>query len=84
MTIIDEYCEKIGKEVDEKMIEFLNSNGYKVDKPYTREKILELADKLKREGKKISHKVVTEKVILDDETGEYKAIDKIEFKLEDI
>ena len=84
ISIIDEYSEKIIKELDEKRFEFLNSNGYKIDKPYTIEKILELIDKLKRDGKKITHQVVTEKVIPDDETGEYKVIYKIEFKLEDI
>ena len=82
MREIDEWYEKIAKEIDEKMFEFLNNNGYKVEKPYAREKALEVAEQLKQDGKKITHKVVVDKIILED--GEYKVIYKLQFELEEI
>ena len=82
MKEIDDWCEKTAKEIDEKFFEFLNNNGYKVEKPYTREKALEVAEQLKRDGKKITHEAVVDKIVFGD--GEYKVINKLQFKLEEL
>lgn len=79
MKEIDDWCEKTAKEIDEKFFEFLNNNGYKVEKLYTREKALEIAEQLKRDGKKITHEAVVDKIVLED--GKYKVINKLQFKV---
>ena len=84
MKEIDDWCEKTAKEIDEKMFEFLNNNGYKVEKPYTREKALEVAEQLKRDGKKLTHEAVVDKIVFDEENDSYQVINKILFKLEEL
>ena len=51
MSIIDQYCEDMAKQIDEANIEFLAQNGYKIEKPYTIEKIKQLQEQLDKEGK---------------------------------
>lgn len=82
MKEIDEWCKKVAKEIDEKCFEFLNKNGYKVEKPYTREKVLKIAEQLKREGKKITREVIVDKIIF--ENREYNVINKLQFKIENL
>ena len=84
MKEIDDWCEKTAKEIDEKFFEFLNNNGYKVEKPYTREKAFEIAEQLKRDGKKNTHEVVVDKIVFDEENNRYQVINKILFKLEEV
>ena len=82
MREIDDWCDEIAKSIDNKTFEFLNNSGYKIEKPYTREKALEIAEQLKRNGKKLTREVVVDKIILEDD--EYKVINKLQFKLEEL
>ena len=82
MNMIDDFCDEMAKVIDEKMFKFLNENGYPVEKPYTREKVLEVAERLKQDGKKLTHKVETKEIVFDKETNEYKAINEMVLKIE--
>lgn len=80
---IDGWCEEIAAKIDEKAFDFLNENGYKIEKPYTREKALQIAEQLKRDGKKLTHEAEVEKIVINDD-GSYNAITKVKFKLEEL
>lgn len=82
MTIIDQLCDEIAKEIDEKAFEFLNQNGYKIEKPYTIEKALAIKEQLKRDNKVLKHKVVVDKIIFDGDN--YQVINKVQFELEEL
>lgn len=45
------YIEELAKEIDEANLEFLAQHGYKIEKPYTLEKVLKLKEQLDKDGK---------------------------------
>lgn len=78
---IDDWCEEIAKVVDEKAVEFLNANGYPIEKPYTREKALQIAKQLKNDGKKLVHDVLADKFVRNDD-GSVSVIGSMHFWFE--
>ena len=49
----NEMYKKMAEVIDEKCFEFLNENGYKVEKPYTMEKALAIKEQLTKDKKKL-------------------------------
>ena len=82
--LINEIINEIIKDLDNKCIEFLNKNGYKIEKPYTKEKVLYIKEQLKQEGKRLTYECVPDIIEYDEEIGSYQVHNKIIFKLEDL
>ena len=65
--IREKYCSDIAKEIDEITFEFLNKNGYTIEKPYTLEKAIKIKEQLDRDGKYLDWETTFEELKYEDE-----------------
>ena len=67
MGIIDDYCKDKAKAIDEITFKFLAEHGYKIEKPYTKEKAEAIARQLKENGKYFHYEPIITKTTNNDD-----------------
>ena len=77
----EEYYKNIAEEIDKDAVKVLNENGYKIEKPYTVEKVQEIAKQLKKDGKKLVQRIETELIYWNNVNGKYEFKHKLIWEL---
>ena len=58
--IMEQAFKKIANDIDDMLFEFLNKEGYKIEKPYTVEQVTKIKEQLDKENKYVDYIEVTQ------------------------